>query len=283
MRINTLLSALSLVAVVSAASADTVVGYSSAGATYTQLFDSLPNTGTSATWSNSSGFPTVQGWNAYQRVSSAGIANFRDTTGTGVSALQIGAGAGNTGGLYSFGSTGSSDRALGTLNGSNGDTAVTFAIQNTTGAALTSFTFSWILEQWRDGGNATPVAQNLVVDYKVTNVTSTNSLSEGISFLTDAAYVTGFTTLRTVASPTFTATAGALDGNAAANRVSLTDTINGINWANNTVLVIRFWDDNHTFSDHGFGIDDVTFSAVPTPGALAIFGAGLLVARRRRR
>jgi hypothetical protein len=105
MRINTLLSALSLVAVVSAASADTVVGYSSAGSTYTQIFDSLPNTGTSSTWSNSSGFPTVQGWNAYQR-GAAGSANNRDTTATGVSAIQIGAGAGNTGGLYSFGSTG---------------------------------------------------------------------------------------------------------------------------------------------------------------------------------
>jgi MYXO-CTERM domain-containing protein len=256
MRINTLLSALSLVVVVSAASADTVVGYSSAGSAYTQLFNGLPNTGTSATWSNSSGFPTVQGWNAYQR-GAAGIANIRDTTGTGVSALQIGAGA--------------------------GDTAVTFAIQNTTGATLTSFTFSWILEQWRDGGNATPVAQNLVVDYKVTNVTSTNSLSEGISFLTDAAYVTGFTTLRTVASPTFTAVAGALDGNAAANRVSLTDTVSGINWANNTVLVIRFWDDNHSGNDHGFGIDDVSFTAVPTPGAIALLGLGLFTAHRRRR
>jgi MYXO-CTERM domain-containing protein len=282
MRINTLLSALSLVVVVSAASADTVVGYSSAGSAYTQLFNGLPNTGTSATWSNSSGFPTVQGWNAYQR-GATGTANIRDTTGTGVSALQIGAGAGNTGGLYSFGSAGSTDRALGTLNGSNGDTAVTFAIQNTTGATLTSFTFSWILEQWRDGGNATPVAQNLVVDYKVTNVTSTNSLSEGISFLTDAAYVTGFTTLRTVASPTFTAVAGALDGNAAANRVSLTDTVSGINWANNTVLVIRFWDDNHSGNDHGFGIDDVSFTAVPTPGAIALLGLGLFTAHRRRR
>jgi hypothetical protein len=121
-----------------------------------------------------------------------------------------------------------------------------------------------------------------VVDYKVTNVTSTNSLSEGISFLTDAAYVAGFTTLRTVASPTFTATAGALDGNAAANRVSLTDTVSGISWANNTVLVIRFWDDNHAGNDHGFGIDDVTFTAIPTPGAVALLGLGLFTARRRR-
>jgi hypothetical protein len=280
--INTILAVGAVAAVCGAASADTVLAYETAGSAYTQNFNSLAGTGSSVAWSNNVSTPTVTGWNAYHNTS-PGLNSTRQSTQTSTSSYLPGTGAGQAGGLYSFGSISSTDRALGMLGSGSYEGAITFAVKNTTGSALTEFTLAWVMEQWRDAGNATAVAQSLVVDYKVTSVTSMSNLAEGLSYLTDAAYTTGFTALRTVSSPVFTSTAGALDGNASANRVSVTDTISGLNWANNTVLVIRFWENNDAGNDHGLAIDDVSFTAVPAPGAAALIGlAGLITTRRRK-
>ena len=284
-KISLISCTMALGAVASMASADTVLTYGTAGSSYTQNFNGLANTGSSNSWSNSSSTPTLSGWNAWQR-NASGSAGIRDATDTTqVSTYNANPGSNMTGGLQSYGASSSTDRALGTLNtNSTGDVGITLAIKNTTGTALNSFTFAWVLEQWRDGGNNPAVTQNMVVDYKVTAITSTTSLAEGLNYLNNIAYTTGFSTLRTATSPIASPITGAaLDGNLSANRVAYTNTINSINWANNTVLVIRFWDDNHTGNDHGFGIDDVTFSAVPAPGAAALVGlAGLVTSRRRR-
>lgn len=278
--IMTILAVCSASAACASACADTVLAYATSGFTYSQDFNSLAGTGSGVAWSNNSATPTVVGWNAYHGSASAG--STRSATQTSTSAYATGSGSSTTGGLFSFGSS-SSDRALGTMGSNSYEAAITFAVKNTTGSTLTEFTFAWVMEQWRDAGNATPVSQSLVVDYKVTNVTSTSSLSEGLSYLTDAAYVTGFTALRSVSTPIFTSTAGPLDGNAAANRVSVTDTVSGLNWANNTVLVIRFWDNNDSGNDAALAIDDVSFTAVPSPGAIALLGvAGMIGSRRRK-
>lgn len=262
------------------ASADTTFNYGTNGSTYTQNFDSLASSGA---WSNSSTFPTLTGWNVYRGGSGANTT--RDATQTGVTSWVANTGSSTTGALTAFASTGSSERALGGLSSnSTGDYAITLAFKNTTGGTLTGFTFNWVLEQWRDGGAATPAAQSIFVDYKISTQATSSSLGEGLNYLTDAAYVTGFTALTTATSPIFTntGTGAALDGNAAANRVAITDTVSGLSWANDTILVIRFWDNNHSGNDHAFGIDDVSFTAVPTPGAAVLLGlAGLRRSRRR--
>lgn len=278
---NTILAVGAVAAVCGAASADTVISYGTSGFAYTQNFDSLAASGA---WSNNVSTPSVTGWNVYRGGTSSNTT--RDATQTAVTAWSANTGSTATGAFYAFASTGSTDRAIGGLSSNTtGDYSITFAVRNTTGSALTEFTFAWVLEQWRDGGSATPVAQSIVVDYKISTQATTSSLGEGLNYLTDAAYVTGFTSLVTASSPIFTNTTSgaAIDGNATASRVAFSNTVTGLSWGNDATLVVRFWDNNHPGNDHALAIDDVSFSAVPSPGALALLGiAGLVNSRRRK-
>src|SRR5262249_25070899 len=88
------------------------VSVTSTTATYTQDFDSLGTT--VGAWANQS---TIAGWSLYQ-VSSSVI----PTTG-----LTVDTGTGNSGGAYNYGSTGSSDRAIGGV-GSNTYGGTDFAV-----------------------------------------------------------------------------------------------------------------------------------------------------------
>lgn len=263
------------------ASADTTFLYATSGSTYSQDFNGLAASGS---WSNNSSTATLTGWNVYRGGTSANTT--RDSTQAAVTAWSANTGSSTTGAFYAFASTGSSDRAIGGLSSnSTGDYSIVLALKNTTGSTLTGFTFNWVMEQWRDGGNNPAVSQSMIVDYKISTQATTSSLSEGLNYLTDAAYVTGFSSLVTATSPIFTNTSGgaALDGNLAANRVAYSNAVNNLTWANNAILVIRFWDNNHSGNDHAFAIDDVTFTAVPAPGAAALIGvAGLITTRRRK-
>ena len=63
------------------------------------------------------------------------------------------------------------------------------------------------------------------------------------------------------ASPVFNVTASALDGNLAANRVSLTSiSIPGLVLNNGEYLMLKWEDPNHIGSDHGLSIDDVSIT-----------------------
>jgi hypothetical protein len=89
-------------------------------------------------------------------------------------------------------------------------------------------------------------------------------------------------------SPTTGAGAGALDGNAAANRIAgLGGTINAT-WAAGETLWIRFVERNDTGNDHGLAVDNFSLSAqaVPEPATFGMLTLGMLGiggARRRRR
>ena len=109
-----------------------------ASGTYTQDFNSLPSS-SNGTWADDS---TIAGW-------------FSSRTGTASSVLNVGTGSSNTGGLYSFGSTASSDRALGSVG--SGTPKIIFwgvQFQNNSSSDATITTFSYTGEQWRDGGAA---------------------------------------------------------------------------------------------------------------------------------
>jgi hypothetical protein len=195
--------------------------------------------------------------------------------------VRITSGTSNTGSFYSFGASGSTERALGDIGSStttSGGAPLVFGARftNNTGATHDSFTHDFIGEQWRDGGTTTTgsVAQSMTFGWKVA---AANIQDTGFT-----AAALGFT------SPTFGATSGAaLDGNAAANRLATGPvTVSGINWAPGTDLWIRWEDVDHTGNDHGLAIDDLHFSAdVPEPmgfGAVAV-SALTLAGRRRRR
>ncbi len=220
-----------------------LIGYSQVSITatgsYSQNFDGLLNTGTNNAWTDNS---TISNW--YSQKSTVGAMVY-----------DAGAGAINTGKLYSFGTVAASDRALGTVGSAGfGNGAHGLQLQNNSGLLVNNFSVSYTLEQWRDGGSATPAAQQIQVYYQVSNLPIT-SLTPGIngSWISVPALVT--------ASPVFNVTATALDGNLPANKVGLTSiSIPGLNLNNGEYLMIKWEDPNHAGNDHGLSIDDFSMA-----------------------
>jgi hypothetical protein len=70
------------------------------GPSYSQNFDTLASSGTTATWANGS---TLEGWYLFRQ----------PAPGTAITAYAIGTGSGNGGSFYSFGAISAADRALG--------------------------------------------------------------------------------------------------------------------------------------------------------------------------
>lgn len=240
-------------ALATALSAQAGVSVTGSSLTYTQNFDSLVSTG-SLTFVNDS---TLSGWSLFR-------------SATGAMTVTAGTGSSNAGGFYSFGATGSSDRALGSVaSGSTGTITYALALTNDTGADLSGFVLSFAGEQWRNGGSA--AVQSLSVQYGF-----------------GAAYTAATTALTSFDSVVNTTTAAAVDGNGVGRVAGLGGTVN-TTWGAGQTLWITWTDVDNTGGDHGLAIDDVSFSAitaVPEPGTYAMLLAGLgavgFVARRRR-
>ncbi len=199
---------------------------------------------------------------------------------------MAGTGSSSTGGLYSFGVAGvnpATDRALGSIpTNALGDIIYGFQFTNNTGATINNLTISYTGEQYRRGGNTTAPTppERLQLSYAV-NPTSVTSGT--------------YTTVPSLDfnSPQYGA-AGALDGNATANRTAIAATAFNITGglADGQTLIIRFTDANDAGSDNGLAVDDfsVTFAAVPEPSSVVfgLMGAGMgsvqfLRVRYRRR
>jgi hypothetical protein len=265
--------------------------YSTPGSTYSQNFDTLPNTPTDATvqasrpWNDdttqTASNTSIPGWYLYHVTSQAeGGANMHQR-------IRFGAGAANTGSFWSYGSAGSAERALGSLASNTtaavadgGEQYIGLRLTNDTGRQLASFTLSFTGEQWRDGGAAAPgsLPQILTFGWKV-----------NAANLQD----TGFTpeTVFDFTSPSFGGTAtgatAARDGNAVANRTLKGPvTISGLNWQDGQDLWLRWTDINDSGNDHALAIDDLEFSAdVPEPASLVLIAlaiAGACGVRRSR-
>src|SRR5580765_5672253 len=169
------------------------------GVPLTENFDTLASTGTTIAWTDNS---TIPGWYSTR------------------AAYNSGTGSSTTGALYSFGVAGTNpvtDRALGSIASGTTTTIYQAArLTNNTGTTITSLDISYVGEQWRNGGNTT--AHTLTFQYQVVDpgvVTGANSPS------------TGWTTFAPLSftGPIATATAAALDGNAAANRTAIGATL----------------------------------------------------------
>jgi hypothetical protein len=212
---------------------------SSASGSHYQNFNTLSNSTVATNFLDNI---TIPGWYSQRTTSSI--------------AYSAGTGSSLVGGLYSYGTAGSTERALGTIGSNNTSYGGNFAhgVQffNNTGAAVTQMAVSYKMEQWRCGGNTTPNA--LTFWYKILGTQMTD-LNPGVS--------TGWTqvTALTTTSPVNSATAGALDGNLPANKVILSNvSITGINIPNGSYIMLKWDDPDHTGSDHGLSIDDVTIT-----------------------
>lgn len=211
---------------------------------YAQNFDSLANSGSSASWTNDS---TLPGW--YLST---------DANAT-VTSYNISAGTGTAGAFYSFGSsTVPTDRALGGI-GSNtyygasgvGKGYMGVVLQNQTGANIDTLTISYTGEQWRNNGNAT--AQSLTFSYVI---------SASLPILTASGTTVSALTFT---SPIHTSSTAALDGNASANRVPLTASITGIIIPDGYYVLLRWTDLNDSGNDHALAIDDLSVAVNTLP------------------
>ncbi len=209
------------------------------GSPYTQNFDSLGATG--AAWADNT---TIPGWYAQFSANAANPTTY-----------LAGTGSTNSGGLYSFGSaTVPADRALGSVaSGTPGNIFTAIRLVNNTGSTISSLNIAFTGEQWRDGGPTPAVAQTLAFQYQVANAGVISDAS------TPTGGWTGVSALDFV-SPTFSSTATALDGNAAANRSAKSMTV-AMTIAPGQEVWLRWQDLNDASNDHGLAIDDFSVSA----------------------
>ncbi len=197
--------------------------------TYTENFNTLAITGTSST--------LPLGWELLETLANA---NLLYAAGTGGS---------TTGDTYSFGSAGSTDRALGGLQSGNLVPTIGVSFTNNSGSTITSLSISYRGEQWRLG--ATSRVDRLDFQYSLNATSVANSTFTWIDVNT-----LDFT------APTTTGTAGPLDGNAPANAAAFTGTISGLSIADGATFYLRWTDFNPSGADDGLAIDD--FSLTPT-------------------
>ena len=220
------------------------------GLEYKQDFDTLASTSTSST------VPT--GW----ALSESGTnANATYTAGTG---------SGNAGDTYSFGASGSSERAFGQLRSGTLISVLGAQFTNDTGAQLLSLAVTYTGEMWRLGTSGR-AADRMQFEFSTDATSLTTGTWTAIPALS-------------FSSPVTVGTVGALNGNADANRKTLASTIapsGGI--ANGATFWIRWTDADASGADDGLAIDDFSLtprdtidqapsvsSTTPAPGATGV-------------
>ncbi|MBI5021694.1 MAG: putative Ig domain-containing protein [Ignavibacteriales bacterium] len=199
---------------------------STIGAAYKQNFDTLASSGTSST------MPT--GW------------IFTETGSNANTTYTAGNGSENVGETYSFGSTSTTERALGSLVSDSLFSFYGASFTNTTGSTINSLTIAYAGEEWRLGatGRADTIQFQLSTD--------ATSLIEG----TYSNY-----SFFDFATPTTNGTIGALDGNSSTNRRIIIGSINGLNITNGSTFFLRWIDKDVPGPDDGLAVDD--FSLTP--------------------
>ncbi len=212
------------------AASGTSISLTTLGAAYMQNFDTLASSGTSSF--------VPPGWGFSEAGSSA------DTT------YAAGTGSSSTGNTYSFGSSGSTERAFGGLQSSSLIPTIGACFTNDTGVTITALVISYTGEQWRLGSAGR--VDRLDFQY------STNATS-----LTSGTYV-DFDALDFIA-PVTSGSTGARDGNAAANRTVISATIDGLSIAHGASFFIRWTDFNASGSDDGLAVDDFSLTPLALP------------------
>ena len=236
-RLQSCAATVALAAVLGLACTTTKAQVLLSGGTYSQNFDTLAMPGGNTNWTDNS---TLPGWYAGRAVGGA-ITVYRTEAGTA-----------NTGALYSFGSTNSSDRALGSL-ASGTPKAFSYGLRllNDTASAQTNFTISYTGEQWR---NSKATADTLAFFYRVDGTAITDPDPN-----TNSSW-TPFPALNFV-TPTIGGAGVGIDGNATANRTSFTNIVlTGVALQPGQEMFLRWHDIDDASSDHAFGIDDFTIS-----------------------
>ncbi|MCB1576386.1 MAG: Ig-like domain-containing protein, partial [Xanthomonadales bacterium] len=163
-------------------------------------------------------------------------------------------GAANSGDTYSYGASGSGERAFGSLRSGSLVPMIGAQLRNDSGQALSEIAIAYTGEQWRLGTAGR--SDSLQFEYSL----NAASLGDGgASWVAVAAL--------DFASPVTTGATGALNGNAAANRTLVSGSITGINLAAGASLWVRWVDTNASGADDGLAIDDISFEVAGDPPA----------------
>lgn len=219
------------------------------GSSYSQNFDALSNTAGSTTNSLS-----VTGW--YMTETGGGA---RDNE-----QYAVDNGASTTGDSYSYGAAAATDRALGGLRSGTLIPLFGASFTNNTGVTITSITVSYIGEEWRLG----TISRTDQLDFKY----STNATSLTTGTWTDVNNLDFVTPV--------TATAGAKDGNAVANRTAISYTITGLSIANGATFWISWTDLDASGADDGLAVDN--FSLSTNASTLPVKFTGFEIAKEQQ-
>jgi len=195
---------------------------------YSQNFNTLAITGTSST--------LPAGW------------LFAETGTNANTTYTAGTGSGTAGDTYSFGSTSAVDRAFGGLQSGSLIPTIGAGITNNTGGTISALKIIYTGEQWRLG--ALNREDRLDFQYSINATSLTTGTWTDINQL-------DFT------APVQTPVAGALDGNASANRTLTSYSITGLSIPDGATFYIRWNDFNASGADDGLSIDDFSIEANP--------------------
>lgn len=233
-----------LMAGVQAASAQ-AVSLTTTGVAYTQDFDTLSNVAASTTNNL-----TITGW-------------FMTETGGGArdnEQYAVDTGASTVGDTYSFGAAAGTNRALGGLRSGTLIPNFGAAFTNNTGATITALDIAYFGEEWRLGTVGRADQLNFEYSLNATDLTTgTWTNVAALNFL----------------SPD-TATVGAKNGDAAAERTSLTSSITGLSIPNGATFWIRWTDIDVTGADDGLAVDDFSLTPQSTTAAPASLAGRVL-------
>ncbi len=218
--------------VAAAACPSSVGSLTTPGSPLTQNFDALSNVAGSTT--NNLLLP---GW--YMTEAGGGA---RDNE-----QYAVDTGASTTGDTYSYGAAASTERAFGALRSGTLIPLYGAAFSNDTGSTISSLAVAYTGEEWRNGTAGRTDQINFEYSLDATDLsTGTWTGVSALNFVTPD-----------------TATAGAKNGNAAAERTALSSTITGLNIASGACVWFRWTDTDASGADDGLAVDD--FSVTPNP------------------
>lgn len=174
---------------------------------------------------------------------------------------SAGTGSSTTGDTYSFGVSGSSERAFGGLRTGSLNPTIGAGFVNDSGAAITGLAVSYVCEQWRVGVANRGAADRMDFQY------STDAISLTVGTWID---VDSLDCLSTYISDS----AGAKNGNDEAYRTALSGIIAGLDIAAGQTFWLRWRDFDISGADDGLAIDDLDIEPLhPAAVTLAGFGA----------
>ena len=223
---------------------------------YSQDFDNLDTAVYNAA-SNPGSTNLPNGWSIFEygsstsRVNNGYVADYGSST------------AGDT---YSYGSAGTTERALGSLSSNSLSSQYGAKFVNNTGSVITGFTLTYKGEQWRFGSTGRTNLDSLQFYYS----TSADSVSDTTAgkFIADVGLALN--------SPNIAGSTGAMNGNASGNFTVKSGSITGLSIPGGGKLIIKWIDRNIVGSDDGLAVDSVriTFTlggtSLPRPAIVSL-------------